>query len=234
MFRGVLVKSLAKIQLRNRVTKYKSYEIIFFATSILLSILVFFDQLFWEYVFKIITMFSLALLYFVTSKRKDKWYFLALFFATISNLLFISNEMTSLTFGMFAYLVYRLLTIIIVVKATVKCYLISITIGTILFLTPLIYFILLNEDSFGQSLVPAIINVSLISVLGGLSISNYLMEEGVKNTWLLISSIAFAFLAVIFVIQKYYLFVPILDSLRVIVLMGAHYIFYRYKLLSES
>lgn len=234
MFRGVLVKSLAKIQLRNRVTKYKSYEIIFFATSILLSILVFFDQLFWEYVFKIITMSSLALLYFVTSKRKDKWYFLALFFATISNLLFISNEMTSLTFGMFAYLVYRLLTIIIVVKATVKCYLISITIGTILFLTPLIYFILLNEDSFGQSLVPAIINVSLISVLGGLSISNYLMEEGVKNTWLLISSIAFAFLAVIFVIQKYYLFVPILDSLRVIVLMGAHYIFYRYKLLSES
>lgn len=179
-------------------------------------------------------MLSLALLYFNKSNRKSKWYFSALFFATVSNLFFISDDMSSLTLGMITYLVYRLFTIIIVVKATQKCYLVSVLIGTILFLTPLIYFILLNQDSFSQSLIPAVINVFLISILGGLSVSNYLMEEGVKNTWLLISTIAFAFLAVIFVIQKYYLFIPILDSLRVIVLMGAHYIFYRYMLLSEN
>ena len=61
--------------------------------------------------------------------------------------------------------------------------------GAVLFMTPLLYFIILNQDSFGQSLVPAVINVFLISTIGGLSVSNYLMEEGEKNTWLLISTI---------------------------------------------
>lgn len=220
--------------MKNRTTKYSPYEIVFFTTSVLLAFLVLFDNLFVEYFLKIISMLSLALLYFKKSSRKNKWYFSALLFATVSNLFFISDDISSLTLGMFAYLFYRLLTIIIVVKTTQKCYLLSVIIGTILFLTPLIYFIILNQGSFEQSLIPAVVNVVLISILGGLSVSNYLMEEGVKNTWLLISTILFAFLAVIFVIQKYYLFIPLLDSLRVIVLMGAHYIFYRYVLLSES
>lgn len=216
------------------MAKYNRYEVVFFSSNILLAFLVLFNNLLLEYFLKIISMLSLALLYFDQSNSKSKWYFAALLFATISNLFFISSNMSSLTFGMITYLIYRLLTIIIVVKATQKCYIISVLIGIVLFLTPLIYFILLNQDSFNQSLIPAIINVFLISILGGLAVSNYLMEEGVKNTWLLISTLLFAFLAVIFVIQKYYLFIPILDSLRVIVLMGAHYIFYRYMLLAEK
>ena len=160
-------------------------------------------------------------------------YLATLLFATLSNLFFISDDIDTLTLGMLAYLIYRILTIIIVYKSTNKFYLVSMLLGAVLFMTPLLYFIILNQDSFGQSLVPAVINVFLISIIGGLSVSNYLMEEGVKNTWLLISTILFAFLAVIFVIQKYYMYIQILDSLRVIVFMGAHYIFYRYLLLSE-
>lgn len=213
--------------------KYNPYEVVFFSTSILLAIFVLFDYLFLEYFLKTVSMLSLALLYYFKSIKKNKWYFAALLFATVSNLFFISDNISSLTLGLLAYLIYRLLTILIVIKATIKFYLVSVILGTILFLTPLLFFIILNQDSFGQSIIPAFINVVLISLLGGLSISNYLMEEGVKNTWLLISTILFAFLAVIFVIQKYYLFVIILDSLRAIVLMGAHYIFYRYMLLLD-
>jgi hypothetical protein len=94
--------------------------------------------------------------------------------------------------------------------------------------------VLLSYDSFQDSLIPAIVNVILIAVLGGMSVSNYLMEPAEKNTWLLISTLLFAFLTVIFVIQKYYIFIPILDSIRIIVLMGAHYIFYRYMLLTSN
>lgn len=179
-------------------------------------------------------MVSLGVLYFFNSSVKNKWYFAALFFATISNLFFISNELVSLTIGMIAYMLYRFITICIVINATKKIYLVAVTLGTILFLTPLSFFILLNLDSFEQSLLPAILNVVMISILGGLSVSNYFMEESIKNTLLLISTTLFAFLAVIFLIQKYYLFVPILESVRVIVLVGAHYIFYRYILLIET
>jgi YhhN family len=189
--------------------------------------------MFLEYFFKSVSLIFLALLYYKNSNEKSMLYLATLLFATLSNLFFISDDIATLTLGMLAYLIYRILTIIIVYKSTNKFYLVSMLLGAVLFMTPLLYFIILNQDSFGQSLVPAVINVFLISTIGGLSVSNYLMEEGVKNTWLLISTILFAFLAVIFVIQKYYMYIQILDSLRVIVFMGAHYIFYRYMLLSE-
>lgn len=214
-------------------TKYNPYETVFFTIGILLTILVLFEHLFLEYFFKSVSLIFLALLYYKNSNEKSLLYLATLLFATLSNLFFISDDIDTLTLGMLAYLIYRILTIIIVYKSTNKFYLVSMLLGAVLFMTPLLYFIILNQDSFGQSLVPAVINVFLISTIGGLSVSNYLMEEGEKNTWLLISTILFAFLAVIFVIQKYYMYVQILDSLRVIVFMGAHYIFYRYLLLSE-
>jgi len=217
--------------LKNLVIKHNLIEVVFFTTSILLAFIVLFDDFLFEVFLKIICMLSLASLYYIHSFHINKAYFFILFFATISNVFFIFDEISYLTLGMFSYVIYRLITIVIVVKATQKLYFFSIIIGMILFLLPLIYFILLNQGSFEQSLIPAIVNVVLISVLGGLSISNYLMEPSEKNTWLLISTLLFGFLAVLFVIQKYYLFIPILDSLRSIVFMCAHYIFYRYMLL---
>lgn len=220
--------------LKNRLAKYNPYELAFFANGILLAILVLFDFSVVEYFFKILSLLFLGILYNFNSTIKNKWYFSALFFATISNIFFVSNELVALTIGMIAYLLYRFLTIRIVINATQKIYLVAVSLGAILFVTPLSYFILLNHDSFEHSLLPAILNVVMISILGGLSVSNYFMEASVQNTLLLISTTLFAFLAVIFLIQKYYLFIPVLESIRVIVLMAAHYIFYRYMLLTEK
>jgi hypothetical protein len=220
--------------LKNMLTKYNPYELVFFTNGILLAILVLFDYLVAEYFFKIFSFLFLGILYYYNSSIKNKWYFSALFFATFSNIFFVSNELVSLTIGMIAYLLYRFITIGIVINATQKIYLVAVSLGAILFLAPLSYFVLLNHDSFEHSLLPAILNVVMISILGGLSVSNYFMEASIKNTLLLISTTLFAFLAVIFLIQKYYLFIQILESIRVIVLMGAHYIFYRYMLHSEK
>lgn len=220
--------------LKIMLAKYNPYELAFFANGILLAILVLLDYFIVEYFFKILSLLFLGILYNFNSSIKNKWYFWALFFATISNILFVSSELVSLTIGMIAYLLYRFLIIRIVINATQKIYLVAVSLGGILFLTPLSYFILLNHGSFEYSLLPAILNIVMISILGGLSVSNYFMEASIKNTLLLISTTLFAFLAVIFLIQKYYLFIPVLESIRVIVLMGAHYIFYRYILLTEK
>jgi hypothetical protein len=220
--------------LKSMLAKYNPFELAFFANGILLAIIVLFDYFFIEYFFKILSLLFLGILYNFNSKIKNKWYFSALFFATISNIFFVSNELVALTIGMIAYLLYRFLTIRIVINATQKIYLVAVSLGAILFVTPLSYFILLNHDSFEHSLLPAILNVVMISILGGLSVSNYFMEASVQNTLLLISTTLFAFLAVIFLIQKYYLFIAVLESIRVIVLMAAHYIFYRYMLLTEK
>jgi hypothetical protein len=220
--------------LKSLMAKYNPYELAFFANGILLAIIVLFDYFVIEYFFKILSLLFLGILYNFNSTIKNKWYFLALFFATISNIFFVSNELVALTIGMIAYLLYRFLTIRIVINATQKIYLVAVSLGAILFVTPLSYFIILNHDSFEHSLLPAILNVVMISILGGLSVSNYFMESSVQNTLLLISTTLFAFLAVIFLIQKYYLFIPVLESIRVIVLMAAHYIFYRYMLHSEK
>lgn len=220
--------------LKSMQAKYNPFELAFFANGILLAIIVLFDYFFIEYFFKILSLLFLGILYNFNSSIKNKWYFSALFFATISNIFFVSNELVALTIGMIAYLLYRFLTIRIVINATQKIYLVAVSLGAILFVTPLSYFIILNHDSFEHSLLPAILNVLMISILGGLSVSNYFMEASVQNTLLLISTTLFAFLAVIFLIQKYYLFIPVLESIRVIVLIAAHYIFYRYMLLTEK
>lgn len=80
----------------------------------------------------------------------------------------------------------------------------------------------------------AIVNVVLVSILGGLSLSNYLMEEGFKHTWLLVSTLLYTIIVFLFVIQKYYLFIPIFQPIRVLVLMSAHYFFYLYILMTEK
>jgi len=222
------------LKLKYSLSKYNPFEVTFFASSIFLSIVVLFDFMYIEYTLKLFCMFSLAFLYNSKTEQKNKWYFIALFFATISNLFFIFQEISYLTIGLVSFIIYRVIILTIVIHATQKFYFLAVLIGTILFLIPLIYFVLLSYDSFQDSLIPAIVNVILIAVLGGMSVSNYLMEPAEKNTWLLISTLLFAFLTVIFVIQKYYIFIPILDSIRIIVLMGAHYIFYRYMLLTSN
>lgn len=213
---------------------FKVFSTLFIAIVLLLIIVVFFEFKTIEYVLKSISIPVLMMLYILTSKRKNISYLLALLCAAVSNILFISTDADLLNYGLIAFLIYRIITIILVIKASPKLSFFTVAVGSVFFLFPLLYFIVLTDSSLGQSFLVAVINVILISILGGLSLSNYLMEEGFKHTWLLISTFLYTIIVFLFVIQKYYLFIPIFQPIRVLVLMSAHYFFYLYLLMTEK
>lgn len=213
---------------------FKVLSVVFIVMIFLLIFVTFFENKTIEYILKSISIPVLMLLYITTSKRKNKSYLVALLCAAVSNVLFISTDVELLNYGLIAFLIYRIITIVLVIKASPKLSFFTVAVGSVFFLFPLLYFIVLTYSSLGQSFFVAVINVILISILGGLSLSNYLMEEGFKHTWLLISTFLYTIIVFLFVIQKYYLFIPIFQPIRVLVLMSAHYFFYLYLLMSEE
>jgi hypothetical protein len=187
-----------------------------------------------EYYFRMICIPSLMVLYFLTSEQKNKLYLFSLACATVSNVFFLSNESLFLKYGLIAFLIYRIITLLIVIKNSTKLTFFSVAIGSIFFLFPLLTFIVLIEESVGQSFFVGLINILLVSFLGGMSLTNYLMENNFKHISLLTSTLLYTFLVLIFVIQKFYVFVRVFDPMGIIVLMAAHYFFCVYLLLAEN
>ncbi len=217
-----------------QIKYFKVVSSVFILIVFLLLVVVFFEYRKVEYILKSVSIPVLMLLYTVTSEQKSKLYLFALLCAAMSNVLFITTDAVLLNYGLIAFLLYRLITIFLVIKASPSLSFFTVGIGSIFFLFPLMYFIVLTQDSLGESFWVAVVNVVLVSLLGGLSLSNYLMDEGFKHTWLLISTFLYTIIVFLFVIQKYYLFIPIFQPIRVVVLMSAHYFFYLYLLMSEK
>lgn len=213
---------------------FKIFTALFVLLTIILSIVTYQKYHTLEYYFRMICIPSLMILYFFTSEQKSKLYLFSLTCATVSNVFFISNKSIYLKYGLIAFLIYRIITLLIVIKNSSKLTFFSVAIGSIFFLFPLLTFIVLIEDSVGQSFFVGLINILLVSFLGGMSLTNYLLENNVKHISLLTSTLLYTFLVLIFVIQKFYLFVQVFDPIGIIVLMAAHYFFCVYLLLAEN
>jgi hypothetical protein len=217
-----------------KIQLFKNLSFAYIAVVLFLAIVVLVNQsVFYEIILRTLSLPLLLILYYLVSPQRSLWYIIALIFASISNVLFVFNDSLLLNYGLFAFLLFRGITIYLVLKATKKKSVFAIFVGSIFFLFPLLYFIALTQDSLGQSFYISLVNVILISFLGGISLSNYLLEEGFKHTWLLLSTLLFAFLVFLFVIQKYYLYIPVFQPIRVLVLMAAHYFFMIYRVIHE-
>jgi hypothetical protein len=132
------------------------------------------------------------------------------------------------------FLIFEVLITRIVILNTKKINFIPIALGFLPFLSILFYLIFLTYSSLGINYLPSIVNAFIISFLGGIAVSNYMLEEdNMKNIWLLISILMFVLLIFIFMIEKYYISVQIFKPLRTLCFFGGHFLFMRYLLLSE-
>lgn len=178
----------------------------------------------------------LMVLYFVASDRRSILFFLAVFFSVVTNLLFIPNDPNMLLYGLSAFTIHRILILIYIFKLVQIRDYIPVAIATIPFL--LVFFYLLAssevpEDSFAVMVIQNI----LISIFGGLGLSNYIMNDNRRNSWLLICSLLFLALQFIIFIEKYYLtgmsptiFRPIAMGLNAF----AFYTFYEFVMAIEK
>jgi uncharacterized membrane protein YhhN len=173
-------------------------------------------------------------IYFLSSFRKNKRYLISLLFSLLSILfLFLKSDIGVLAATLF-FLIFIVLITQIVIKNTNKISFIPVILGFLPFLSILFYLIFLTYSSLGLNYVPSIINALIISFLGGLAVSNFVLEEdNMKNIWLLISTLLFILLIFVFMIEKYYLSVQVFKPIRTISFFGGHYLFMRYLLLCE-
>ena len=175
----------------------------------------------------------LIIIYLINSSKRSFLYLLALFFGFVSNLLISKQPEVFLFYAILFFVFYRVLTIIIVIVNTKKIRIFPVIIGMIPFLITLLYIIFLTSDALKENLYSAIASAFMVSFLAGLSITNYVMEDNIKNTWLLISSLLFVSLVFVYIIENYYIHDKVFTPIRSFCYSVGHFLFYRYIITHE-
>jgi len=185
------------------------------------------------FAFKPLLLPTLMVIYYTTSHNKNLIYLISLFFAVCSNIFFLFNQQTFLLYGLIAFMIYRILSIILVLNIVKKIPLLPFIIATLPF--AFIFSCLLNlaMGALSNTLFPAIINAILISILAGISLSSYILDDSRANSWLAISTLLSVVLVCIFVIQKYYFANLVFQPLSALIFSAAHYTYYKFMLAGE-
>jgi hypothetical protein len=185
------------------------------------------------FVFKPMLIPALMLLYYTTSQVRNRIYFISLLFAVCSNVFFLFTEQAFLVYGMLAFMVYRILSIVLVLKLIKKLPMLPFVIATLPFAFIFSCLLNLTMGALSTSLYPAIINAILISILAGISLSGYILDDSRANSWLAISTLLSVVLVCIFVIQKYYFANVVFQPLSAVIFSGAHYAYYKFMIAAE-
>jgi hypothetical protein len=178
----------------------------------------------------------LMAVYFFASKRRHALFFVAMAFSVVTNLLFIPTQANMLLYGLIAFSFHRVFQLALIVKlVNIRDY-IPVAIATIPFLL-LFFFLLASSEVPQDSFWIMVFQNVLISLFGGIALSNYIMHDNRKNSWLLICGLLFVSLQFIVFIEKYYLlsssptiFRPIAMGLNAF----AFYTFYEFVVATEK
>lgn len=176
----------------------------------------------------------LAFIYYKTSKIRNIYYFVALFFGILANIFFISRTFESIIIGSLFHVFYRILIIYIVIKTLGIKNFLPLFIGSIPFVVVFSYAAVLTMDELGEALYIFIIQSLFMSFLGGYSISYHVIENNKTSFWLLISNVLFAVIQFLFVIRMYYLSIDIFQPILMLLFIIAHFAFYKFMLHSEK
>jgi len=176
----------------------------------------------------------LTLSYWLHAKEKNQYFVLALFFALLANIFFISKDFNSIVIASVFSIIYRGLIIYIVLKQVKINNFLPVFLGSIPFGALFIYLTFLTMNELENGFYIYLVQVLFLSFLGGISLSNYMMEESKKNFWLLLSIVLFAFIQFILVLKLFYLSVIIFQPISMAFFVIAQFALYKYMLLSEG
>lgn len=206
---------------------------IYFAIAAILIVAELFEHKQALFFFKPLLIPTLMMWYFLTSEKRNIIYLFSLLFALLSNIFFLSATPQFLLYGIVSFMIYRILSIIVIVKLVDKILLLPFIIATLPFLFIFSCLINLTMTSDSPSFYPTIINGLLIAGMAGIALSNYVMNDNKANSWLAISTLLFIVLVFLFMIQKYYLANIAFQPISALIFAAAHYTFYRFMMEAE-
>lgn len=175
----------------------------------------------------------LLFLYFYCSKKRNVIYILALLFSFLTNVFFMEPTNERFFYGQVSFALYILLMVVLVFKIIKETRILSLIIAIIPFLSIFSYLLVLIENTRLFSFYISVLDVILMSLMGGVSVSSYVFNDNKKNSFLLISSLFFTTLIFVFTIQKYFSFNEILQPITIVIYSVSNYIFFRFMIEDE-
>lgn len=189
------------------------------------------------FIFKPLISILLMILYWNTSVQKNPLFFVAILFSLITNTFFIPNTEKMLFIGLLFFFVHRILMIYYIVKLTKLRDYIPLCIAVVPFIFLFFYLLSISTGITSKSYIILIIQNVSISIIGGIAVSDYVMNDVKKSPLLLIFGLVSVTQYFIVFIEKYYLsslaptvFRPLAMTLNIAV----YYIFYKYVIDVEN
>jgi hypothetical protein len=190
------------------------------------------------FVFKPLISIVLMLLYWYASNQRNPLFFFAILFSLITNVFFIYDTETMLFLGLIAFFIHRLLMIYYIIKLIKLKDYIPLLLAMIPFMFFFFYLLSITSDLTTRSYGILIIQNILISIIAGIALSDYVMNNVKKDTtWLFIFGLLSVTQYFIVFIEKYYLseMSPIsFRPLAMILNASVYYAFYKFVMAIEK
>ncbi len=179
----------------------------------------------------------LIVIYCLESKQKNRIFVLLLLLSLTTNILFIPNTPDYLYYALIVFTIHRILVVFMVFRLQkIKDY-IPFLIATLPFLLIFFYLFMETAEIPERSFLLLLLQNILISILSGLALSSYVMNDNKQNSVLLISVLLFVMLQFIVFIEKYLLvneYTSILRPLAMTFNVLAFFSLYKYVILAEK
>lgn len=174
-------------------------------------------------------------IYYVRTKNIDIVYFLALFFNWLANILFLSKSVDLLTLGSLVFFISRILIVYKVYKEIKLPSIFPFVLGTIPFLFLFIYlnFLIVNDVN-SQTFMMTISQSIVVSIIGGISLGNYMMKNDKSSIFLLLSAVFNALTIVFLGIKFYYLDLYYLKSIAMIFFVLSHFSLVQFMIITHK
>lgn len=180
----------------------------------------------------------LMALYHFNSKEKNIMFYIITALLLISNVLFFYVGTVLFFYGILTFILLRIVALALVLKLTKHKNFLHIVVASFPFLLIFFYLISATNEIPEYEFNLLILQSILISLLGGISISNYLKNDNRQNSWLLISTLLFIGLRFIVFIERYFVSnlseTDIYRPIAIILNVFAFYTFYKYVIAAES
>ena len=202
---------------------------IFFSISLLDITGVVLNNSLLQLIFKPLIMPSLILLYYLSSKRKNKWYIVAIFFSFLGDVLLLDKSNMFL-FGIAAFLITQLLYVFIISKELPPSHWRTKLIASIPFVAFFIILIKVLKPGLGEFFLPVVIYGVAISIFGMVSLLNYFIRRDKSSLTLLFGAVLFILSDSMIALNKFYEAKALYGLSIMVTYILAQYLIFQYML----
>ena len=177
----------------------------------------------------------LLILYYLKRSHSSNIYFIiALIFSWIANMFFIANTYQWILYGSVFFLIYRFLIIYIVVKKVKTPGLLPSVIGSLPFV--FIYFSVcfFTFKELGNDIYIFLLHGVFVTILGGLSLGNYILSTSKSNFYLFLSTMLFAITQFVFILKLFYSNGNLFHALAMVMFVFGQFFLTKFIFLTEK